>query len=60
MELLLVSMVVIVLALIPDFSFFQGVGFFFALTILCLTYLQTRYTDTLPRSSEEFTVQLIS
>ncbi|KAF8902284.1 Na+/solute symporter [Gymnopilus junonius] len=32
-----------------------GVGFFFALVMLCLTYLQTRFTDTSPRESEEFT-----
>ncbi|KAF8153974.1 solute symporter family transporter [Crassisporium funariophilum] len=32
-----------------------GVGFFFALIMLCLTFLQTRFTDTSPRSSEEFT-----
>ncbi|PPQ74951.1 hypothetical protein CVT26_011663 [Gymnopilus dilepis] len=32
-----------------------GVGFFFALIMLCLTYLQTRFTNTSPRESEEFT-----
>ncbi|KAF9480172.1 solute symporter family transporter [Pholiota conissans] len=32
-----------------------GVGFFFALIMLCLTFLQTRFTDTSPRASEEFT-----
>ncbi|RDB22246.1 Urea active transporter [Hypsizygus marmoreus] len=31
-----------------------GVGFFFALIMLCLTFLQTRFTDTSPRASEEF------
>lgn len=33
-----------------------GVGFFFALIMLCLTFLQTRFTDTSPRASEEFAV----
>ncbi|KAF9077947.1 Na+/solute symporter, partial [Rhodocollybia butyracea] len=32
-----------------------GVGFFFAGVMLVLTYLQSRYTDISPRSSEEFT-----
>lgn len=34
-----------------------GVGFFFAFIMLCLTFLQTRFTDTSPRASEEFTVK---
>jgi hypothetical protein len=33
-----------------------GVGFFFALVMMCLTYLQARFTDTSPSASEEFTV----
>ncbi|KAJ3743138.1 Na+/solute symporter [Lentinula detonsa] len=32
-----------------------GVGFFFAGVMLVLTYLQSRYTNMSPRSSEEFT-----
>ncbi|KAF8811896.1 putative urea transporter [Phlegmacium glaucopus] len=32
-----------------------GVGFFFAFIMLCLTFLQTRFTNTSPKSSEEFT-----
>ncbi|KJA22107.1 hypothetical protein HYPSUDRAFT_139584 [Hypholoma sublateritium FD-334 SS-4] len=36
---------------------FSGVGFFFAFIMLCLTFFQTRFTDTSPRASEEFTVE---
>ncbi|KDR84544.1 hypothetical protein GALMADRAFT_133818 [Galerina marginata CBS 339.88] len=32
-----------------------GVGFFFAFIMLLITYLQSTFTDTSPRSSEEFT-----
>ncbi|KAF5311547.1 hypothetical protein D9758_017936 [Tetrapyrgos nigripes] len=32
-----------------------GVGFFFAGVMLALTYLQSKFTDMSPRSSEEFT-----
>ncbi|TFY79648.1 hypothetical protein EWM64_g4363 [Hericium alpestre] len=35
-----------------------GVGFFFAGVMLVLTYLQSKYSDTSPSSSEEFTVGL--
>ncbi|KAJ3869394.1 Na+/solute symporter [Lentinula novae-zelandiae] len=36
-----------------------GVGFFFAGVMLILTYLQSRYTDMSPGSSEEFTPGLV-
>ncbi|PPQ80063.1 hypothetical protein CVT25_001492 [Psilocybe cyanescens] len=40
---------------IDDITNSTGVGFFFAFVMLCLTFLQTRFTDTSPRASEEFT-----
>ena len=36
-----------------------GVGFFFALVMLCLTAVQSNFSRFTPRSSEEFTVRRI-
>ncbi|PPQ83902.1 hypothetical protein CVT25_000697 [Psilocybe cyanescens] len=40
---------------VDDITNSTGVGFFFAFVMLCLTFLQTHFTDTSPRASEEFT-----
>jgi hypothetical protein len=36
---------------------FLGVGFFFALIMLCLTAVQSNFSRYTPSSSEEFTVR---